>query len=253
MIIFTDGSTINNGKKNAIGGIGVFIPKQNEIEECNISYALQSTDKIKVTNQISELIAIIIGIEASIKITNETIYVYTDSKYSMDCATVWSKSWINNKWKKSNGKIIDNLWLVYRLVQLTKKHPIIFKHIKAHTDEPTNKNTELYQMWLGNNIVDGLAQSASRSIVNLDNSVKILNWKTFASLIIYGMKNDINNNIPYINDITLFYKKTFNFKCDVVDSDSISESVESDFGEEEIKSKKFVSVELNKNVTYQEI
>ena len=25
--IFTDGSTINNGKKNALGGIGVYIPK----------------------------------------------------------------------------------------------------------------------------------------------------------------------------------------------------------------------------------
>ena len=27
--IFTDGSTINNGKKNALGGIGVYIPNIN--------------------------------------------------------------------------------------------------------------------------------------------------------------------------------------------------------------------------------
>jgi ribonuclease HI len=127
MKIFTDGSTINNGKKNAIGGIGIYIPKQGEIEEWSLSYSLISAQdcSIKVTNQISELIAIILGIEKAIKLTKDTIYVYTDSKYSIECATTWSKSWIKNNWKKSTGKVIENLWLIYRLVQLTQKHPII--------------------------------------------------------------------------------------------------------------------------------
>ena len=82
MIIFTDGSTINNGKKNAFGGIGVYVPNQDNFSESTISYSLKSTDKIKVTNQISELIAAIIGIEEAIKLANtstDTIYIYTDN------------------------------------------------------------------------------------------------------------------------------------------------------------------------------
>jgi len=45
MKIFTDGSTINNGKKNAIGGIGVYIPKQDGIEEWSLSYSLISKNE----------------------------------------------------------------------------------------------------------------------------------------------------------------------------------------------------------------
>ena len=108
MKIFTDGSTINNGKKNAIGGVGIYIPKQGDIEEWSISYSLLSAEQysIKVTNQISELIAIILAIEKAKDLTKDTIYVYTDSKYAIDCATTWSKIWIKNNWKKSTGKII---------------------------------------------------------------------------------------------------------------------------------------------------
>ena len=206
MIIFTDGSTFNNGKKNAIGGIGIYIPKLDNQDECKISYSLLSFKQLKVTNQISELIATIIAIEKAISITHDTIYIYTDSKYVIDCATTWSKSWINNKWKKSNGKIIDNLWLIYRLIQLTKKYPVIFKHIKAHQDQPNNVNNELYKLWLGNKIADELAVEASKSAIELVNSVKILNWETFALFIINGMNKDIKINIPYHNDITTFYK-----------------------------------------------
>jgi ribonuclease HI len=228
MIIFTDGSTLNNGKKNAIGGIGVYIPQQKSTSNSNeykLSYSLLSTDYIKVTNQISELIAIILGIEQAIKMTKETIYVYTDSKYAIDCATTWSKSWINNNWKKSNGKVIDNLWLIYRLVQLTKKYPIIFKHIKAHTEEPSNKSSDEYNLWFGNDTVDKLAQNASQDIIQLNESAKILKWNSFAGFLINGMKNDVKCNLPFINDISDFYKKIFNSEQDN-DLTSISQIIQ---------------------------
>lgn len=212
MIIFTDGSTFNNGKKNAIGGIGVYIPQQKSNDEYKLSYSLLSTDYIKVTNQVAELIAIILGIEHALTITKETIYVYTDSKYCIDCATTWSKAWINNNWKKSNGKIVENLWLIYRLVQLTKKNPIIFKHINAHTDEPSNKSSEEYNLWFGNNTVDNLAQNASQDIIQLNENAKILRWDTFSAFLINGMKTDIKCklNIPFIDEISEFHKKIFN-------------------------------------------
>jgi ribonuclease HI len=219
MIIFTDGSTINNGKKNAFGGFGVYIPKQDDIESISISYSLKSTDKIKVTNQISELIGAIIGIETAIKLSDDTIYVYTDSKYVMECATSWYKSWISNNWKKSNGKCVDNIWLVFRLIQLTKKYPIIFKHINSHTEEPKNKNSNEHHLWLGNDTVDKLAQNASKSIIELRDDVKSLNWNSLAVFLINGMKNDCKCDIPFCKDIVTFYKNTFDFNVSMEDAD----------------------------------
>lgn len=210
MIIFTDGSTINNGKKNAYGGIGIYIPTQEDIDAISINYSLKSTNNIKVTNQISELIAAIIGIETAVSLTDDTVYIYTDSKYVIDCATTWCKSWIAKNWKKSNGKCIDNIWLVFRLIQLTKKYPIIFKHIRAHTEEPKNKNSHEYNLWYGNDVVDKLAQNASKSIVELNEDVKTINWNTLALYLINGMTKDTKCNLPKSNELLAFYKKTFN-------------------------------------------
>lgn len=216
MIIFTDGSTINNGKKNAVGGVGIFIPKQGIIEEWSLSYSLLSMDTLKVTNQVSELIAIILAIEKGIQLTKETIYIYTDSKYAIGCATAWSDKWVKNNWKKaSTGKIIDNLWLIYRLVQLTRKYPIIYKHTNAHMDAPNDINSDEYKIWNGNDKADKLAQDGSKNIIELNPLTKILKWSTLASLLVCGMKNDIKCGLPFIKEIKIFYNKILNINTDV--------------------------------------
>lgn len=222
-ILFVDGSTLNNGKKNAVGGIGIYIPgyrcscnvastghQQNDtmIDEVAMSYSLLSTSLIKVTNQISELIATIIGIEKLLTYRpagcEETIYIYTDSKYVIDCATTWCKTWMGNGWKNAKNKLVDNLWLIYRLVQLTKKYPIIYKHVKAHTVEPDQTN-ENYLIWKGNDYVDKLAQSASHNA--LTENGKVLSWKSLASLLVNGVTNDMKCGIPYCDEINDYYNK----------------------------------------------
>jgi len=259
MIIFTDGSTINNGKKNAFGGFAIYIPKQGEIDSMSIAYSLKSTDKIKVTNQISELIGAIVGIETAIELTDDTIYLYTDSKYVMDCATTWYKSWISNNWKKSNGKCVDNIWLVYRLIQLTKKYPIIFKHINSHMEEPKNKNSNEYDIWLGNDIADKLAQNASKSIIELRDDVKSLNWNSLAVFLINGMKGDCKCGIPFCKNILTFYKNTFNINVETDDQDIVEkkqdnnddvEYTDNDSENSNNKKPKRVTVQVTK---YQEI
>jgi len=220
MQVFTDGSTINNGKKNAYGGLAVYVPSMNY----QLSYSLISTDKIKVTNQVAELIAVILGIEYAIKHSPEIIYIYTDSKYTIDCATNWCKSWLKNNWKKSNGKVIDNLWLIYRLIQLTKKHPVIFKHIRSHQTEPENKQSNEYKLWYGNNMADVLAGQCSTN-VQTNASAKILKWDNLASLILSGMKKDIKIFLPIINELQKFYKDNFNINiCPEQSNDSSNDS-----------------------------
>lgn len=211
MIIFTDGSTINNGKKNAFGGVGIYIPSQNDNEDISLSYKLISNSGVTVTNQIAELVAIILAIEHVITIDgieNETINIYTDSKYVIDCATTWSESWIKKQWKKANNKTIDNLWLIYRLIQLNRKYPIIFKHVRSHQPEPVNKQSEEYVIWKGNEQADNLAKP--------NNNENTLQWKHIVSIILEGINNDITRNtcnIPILPEML----KTFQLilGCDV--------------------------------------
>lgn len=212
MILFTDGSTLNNGKKNAIGGIGIYIPGQGDHPEIVLSYSLLSNNSVKVTNQISELIATILGIEKILTIrppnSDDTIYIYTDSKYVIDCATTWCKNWMSNGWKNAKNKTVDNIWLIYRLVQLTKKYPIIFKHVRAHTEEP-DKKSDNYLIWKGNDFVDKLAQESSRTA--LEQNAKILNWKSFASVLLSGIQKDMKMNIPYCDDINICFNNIINY------------------------------------------
>ena len=64
--IFTDGSTFNNqakDKSKARAGVGVYFGKD---DKRNISFSLNNT-KYKKTNQVAQILAIIMGIETLIK------------------------------------------------------------------------------------------------------------------------------------------------------------------------------------------
>jgi len=194
MNIFVDGSTVNNGKQDAIGGFSVYIPSLN----INLSYSLKSSNTMIVTNQIAELIACIIGIETALKhkeSKDKTLYVYTDSKYVINCATVWNMKWIKNGWRTTKNKNIENLWLIYKLINLVNNNLVIFKHINSHQPEPTvSKNTEEYIAWEGNRIVDEYARNATKSVLMAETNIKVMNWNTLIKYLYNEVKD--NNNIP---------------------------------------------------------
>ena len=97
--------------------------------------------------------------------TVDTIKIYTDSQYSIDCVQKYSKSWENNNWTKSTGKSkeIKNLELIKCLWKYYNKYLIQLIHVKAHQPEPPNKNSYDYKIWYGNNLADKLAVMASNN------------------------------------------------------------------------------------------
>lgn len=150
--IYTDGSCFNNGKKNATGAIGVFF---NDNDERNISLAIKDT---KITNQTMELLACVNAIDKLQP--GEKAYLYTDSSYVINCMTVWIKNWEQNNWKTTTNKDVENIDLIKLLYQKTKKNIVIFKHVNAHTLEPS-KESNMYKHWYGNNMADKLAVNAN--------------------------------------------------------------------------------------------
>jgi ribonuclease HI len=160
--IFTDGSSLNNGQKNKYqaGGMGVYI---EDTEEC-ISEKLEG----KITNNIAELKACIIGINNVIKRTPiPHMNIYCDSEYVVNSITKWAINWSKNNWQKydkfkKTKCDIKNKDIIVELYNLYNTYSIEFIHTKAHGVEPTCKNSKPYKIWYGNHMADKLAVSASK-------------------------------------------------------------------------------------------
>ena len=163
--VFTDGSTINNGKRNARGGIGVFFIDESED---NVGEAFSFNGK--TSNNICELEAvrraIVIVVKKPEYKTSDKMLICTDSSYVIDCITKWSDTWEKNGWKRRNkGKIVPvkNVDLIKSIKKLYYKYNIQFKHIKAHRNlsDKIKKNSLEYQEWYGNMKADELANVGS--------------------------------------------------------------------------------------------
>ena len=156
--LFTDGSTLNNQKSKSgcsYGGYGGYVLYSNG-EEQVYSNPLEGD---KITNQVAELMALKYGLEIVIlKVPKDFIYVYTDSTYVINIYTNWINKWIKEEWKKTDGKIIENMDLIKEINDyiIANKIKIFFKHVKAHQEKP-QEGTPEYLLWYGNNKADELA------------------------------------------------------------------------------------------------
>lgn len=107
--IYTDGSSLSNGKSNAWGGVGVFF---GPADKRNISEPLSGT---KQTNQRAELMAMVRALEVAPK--DRKIVIVSDSKYSIDCVTDWFHNWQRNNWVNSSKKPVENKDLVQKILE----------------------------------------------------------------------------------------------------------------------------------------
>lgn len=154
--VFTDGSTINNGKKNSKGGIGIYFSQYE-----NLNHKESSKDN-KITNNTCEIKACIKAIEILItnNLVNKQIFLYTDSEYTKKSITIWCKSWEKNGWLNKKKQPIKNKLLIQTLYNYYKLYKIQFIHVRSHTQEPKDKKSKEYFEWYGNMMADKLAKSS---------------------------------------------------------------------------------------------
>lgn len=148
--IFTDGSCINNGKKNARGAYAVFFNK-NDLRN--------KVDKIngKITNNVAELTAILMCLKMLSPLGK--YYIVTDSEYSINCITKWSKGWEVNGWKTAKGTPVQNKEIIQEILQLMETMNVKFIHIESHKDKPKDKTSIEYKLWYGNYMADKLCNN----------------------------------------------------------------------------------------------
>ena len=141
ILIYTDGSCLGNGHKDARGGVGIYFPNG---EYPNVSERFTN----RPTNQRCELTAIY----QSILICNDEllsgskIAIYTDSEYSIKCLKEYCKKWSVNGCIKADKSPVENIDIIEPLYGLYSKfwRTIQLEHVRAHTgkNDSHSKNNE---------------------------------------------------------------------------------------------------------------
>jgi ribonuclease HI len=127
IIIYTDGSCLNNPGP---GGIGIVMRYGSSVKE--ISRGFRNT-----TNNRMELLAVIEALKA-IKKEGFEIVIYSDSNYVVQAITEgWIFEWKKKKFKKKKN---PDLWQQFLL--LYPKHKVKFKWIRSHIGIPDNERCD---------------------------------------------------------------------------------------------------------------
>ncbi|OQE26508.1 hypothetical protein PENSTE_c005G04028 [Penicillium steckii] len=134
--IYTDGSSLRNGTALASAGVGVFFGPG---DSRNVSEPLKGN---RQTNQRAELTAILRAIDIAPR--HRDVTVVTDSRYAIDCVTVWYKNWQRNNWVTKDGKPVENKDLVESiLVNIEERKQLkvktLFEWVKGHAKDPGNE------------------------------------------------------------------------------------------------------------------
>ncbi len=161
--VFADGSCIGNGKRNAVGGVGVFFgigDKRNFSKRYDHNDITTSLNAI--TNQTMELMAIWHAL-SRVGSSQKKIIVNTDSMYSIKCITVWSAQWKRNGWRTaSKNQPVQNRRLIEDVLKLVQQTSAVFVHVRGHGIEPRDKSSRAWHLWHGNMQADSLASTASK-------------------------------------------------------------------------------------------
>jgi len=163
MHIFTDGACPGNGKRTANAAWGcLLVSDDGYIVLDRLSGAIPLSEP--QTNQRAELTALLRGVELAEKqlsrITElKKIQIWSDSEYSINCASVWGPKWKSKGWKKQGGEI-QHLDLIRILVDKTLLlgFKIEYRWLKGHK----GGDSQHVFPWMFNHQVDALANSALR-------------------------------------------------------------------------------------------
>jgi ribonuclease HI len=153
ILIYTDGSCLGNGHKDARGGVGIYFPNG---EYPNVSERFTN----RPTNQRCELTAIYksILICHDELLSGSKIAIYTDSEYSIKCLKEYCKKWSVNGWIKADKSPVENIDIIEPMYGLYSKfwRTIQLEHVRAHTgkNDSHSKNNEF---------VDNLAKKGATS------------------------------------------------------------------------------------------
>ncbi|KIE04016.1 RNase H domain protein, partial [Metarhizium majus ARSEF 297] len=133
--IYTDGSSLANGKAGSRAGVGVYF---GDGDPRNVSERLVGDPQ---TNQRAELMAMLRALE--IAPLEQTVQIISDSQYSIKCVTQWAIGWKQKGWKTATGEDVKNQDIIRAVLdkmdERTKTGANTYFHwVKGHASDRGN-------------------------------------------------------------------------------------------------------------------
>lgn len=105
----------------------------------NVSEPLKGS---RQTNQRAELTAIVRALEIAPR--HRDVTIFTDSRYAIDCVTVWFIKWRRNNWHTADNKPVENKDLIESILgkieeRESLKVKTLFEWVKGHNRDPGNE------------------------------------------------------------------------------------------------------------------
>lgn len=161
--IYTDGGCAGNQNDDNLGGWGAvleFGPHRKEL----------FGSEPNTTNNRMEMTGLLEAFRAITK-PDQTIRVFSDSAYLMDCfREKWYEEWLKNGWKTKSKKDVSNRDLWEELLPYLEEHDITFYRVKGHVnlDNPALDLGKLYMTfckWNGG----GFSMDEFRHVIEMNN------------------------------------------------------------------------------------
>ncbi len=164
--IFTDGSAINNGKKNCVAS-WAYVILENRTIISQDSAKLDTT--VTPTSPRAELLGVIQALKSIIEnriinniIDINRINIYCDNEYVCKTFNIWGQKWIKENIidDKKNSILVKQLMEYKTIIKssstINSSAPIISCiHMNSHKDQPDDP--EEYYKWFHNKMVDEMA------------------------------------------------------------------------------------------------
>jgi len=131
IVLYTDGSCSGNPGPGGWAAILIHGATQRE---------LTGFEKLTTNNRM-ELTGAIEGLDALKEPCEVTLH--TDSAYMLRAFTDgWLKKWQKNGWLTASKKPVENQDLWKRLLELEKRHKIVWAKVKGHADDRLNNRCD---------------------------------------------------------------------------------------------------------------
>ncbi|KAL4648982.1 ribonuclease H1 [Arapaima gigas] len=135
VVVYTDGCCTGNGKHGARAGIGVYWGTDHPL---NVAERLQG----KQTNQRAELQAACRALEQARDMNMKKLVLYTDSMFTINGVTKWTKNWKINNWKLKSGGPVIHRTEFEKLDKLNSELEVIWLHIPGHAGYKGNEEAD---------------------------------------------------------------------------------------------------------------
>lgn len=129
--IFTDGACLGNPGP---GGWAALLRHGESEKEL-------AGGELDTTNNRMELTAAIMALEALKKPC--TVALYSDSRYVIDGATGWLRSWKARGWKTADRKPVKNVDLWQRFEEAVAPHKVTWHWVRGHDGHVENERVDV--------------------------------------------------------------------------------------------------------------